>query len=238
MKSHSFKFAAGLNLFVQVSDESHNINLTDITLRNNGGTYGNLYMEVSALSSSYNLDNIRVNIQLTNVISIPSDTASFGPYSGLVVKYKIQLSHFDLRSSDQESSSLDPDYYVHPRSFREWLARILKWGNTNFWRKRVNILLENGYLVGSCMTIMDSVLSMDGSSIWFLFAMKNVTIVKSRCPTALSIVNSDLNSNVQSSDLTIINSRNDILLLDIASETSKLILTGDTSFSSNQGSVC
>ena len=45
-KSHRIKFASGLNTFVHVNEEIHSVNLTDITIVNNRGAYGNFYMEV------------------------------------------------------------------------------------------------------------------------------------------------------------------------------------------------
>ena len=48
IKLHSFEFASGLNLFVHLNGHihTHNISLINITLANNRGTHGNLYMIV------------------------------------------------------------------------------------------------------------------------------------------------------------------------------------------------
>ena len=245
MTSQSFKFASGMNLFVQVSEETHNIRLTDVVLTNNRGAYGNFHMAVSALSMSYNHEDVRVDIQITNMTSIQTRP---GYAYGLVVKYKIQLSKYESSSFPRPLGSynydlctiysrFDPDCYP-------WLSwgwpTAINWPWSNYllqWPKRVDIVLQNSYFIGSCVTIKDSVLSLEGSGMWFWFAMKNITINKSRCPMALSIINSDVNRDIQLSDLTISNSRNNILLVNIASEKSKLRLTGKTSFLSNQGSV-
>ena len=40
LKSHSFKFASGMNLFVQVGEQTHTIRLNYITLTDNKGEYG------------------------------------------------------------------------------------------------------------------------------------------------------------------------------------------------------
>ena len=48
--SYSYEFASGLNLLVHLSQEKHKINLTNLTLENNGGVmHGNFYMAVTTL---------------------------------------------------------------------------------------------------------------------------------------------------------------------------------------------
>jgi hypothetical protein len=70
MKLHRFNFASGMNLFVQVYKDIHNIHLTDIMLKNNRGKYGNFHMVVNALSTSLYHEDIYVNIQIINLTSI------------------------------------------------------------------------------------------------------------------------------------------------------------------------
>ena len=71
------------------------------------------------------------------------------------------------------------------------------------------------------------------------FEISNITISESKCLIALSVINSDIDSHVQLSILTIINSHNNILSTSIIGSglRSKLILTGNTTFLSNQGSI-
>ena len=70
------------------------------------------------------------------------------------------------------------------------------------------------------MIIRDSELSID--RLWFRFEMNNITISERKCPVALSVINSHRN----------------MLLVNIPSGYNpKLILTGNTYFLSNHGSV-
>ena len=240
MKLHRFKFASGVNLFVQVCEETHTIHLTDIILKNNRGTFGNFYMVVSALSTSSDRKDIYVNIQIINLTSIHTWSAYTYAY-GLVVKYKIKLDKYvsislsrPLGSNYYGScfgySQFDPDCYPW-LSWRLPVSNNWLLGNTfNRWPKRVDIVLQNSHFIGSCVVIKDSALSTEGEGMWFLFAMNNITINQSWCSTAFSVLNSDVNSvDVQLSDLTISNSHSNILLVNLASEGS-LKITGYTSY--------
>ena len=235
LKSYTegFKFAAGLNLFMRVYGKTHYIHLINVTLMNNGGSYGNFQMEVSAVSMFYDRENIHVDIQITNMTSIQTRP---GYAYGLVVKYTIQLSNYRYDSSS----------FSGLPSYRLCTSNSQLDADCHQQLKYINIVLQNCHFIESCVTIIDSDLvlytvvrdiQITRLSMQFSFAMKNITIDGSRCPTALSIINSDLSSNVQLSDLTIINSHNNILSVKLDSEDSILIITGCTSFLSNQGSV-
>ena len=137
---------------------------------------------------------------------------------------------FVLNKCNRYSFPFDRDCY--PWSL--WWPRIPDYSPQT---KSVNIVLQNGAFVGSCVVIKDSESSIE-RSYWFKFKMNNIVISKSWCLTALSVVNSEINNNVRLSDLTIINSHNNILSVNVLnSYVLKLILTGNTSFLLNQGSV-
>ena len=188
-------------------------------------------------------------MQIINLTSIHTWSAYMYAY-GLVVKYKIYLNEYqgnplyrplgtNYYGSCFSYSRFDPDCYP----WLSWRLPISDWllSNTfNPWPKHVNIVLQNSHFIGSCVVIKDSALSTEGKGMRFLFAINNITINQSSCSTAFSVLNSesDMNSvNVQLSDLTISNSHSNILLLNLASEGSKLLeITGSTSFLSNQGS--
>ena len=255
-KFYSFMFASGLNLFVHVYDKIHKIQLTNVTLTNNRGAHGNFYMAIDTQSTSFHREDLNVNIQITNMSSIQTKIAS----PGIVIKYKIDLkdiikngrsslphfpglferTYFDdipyyyslFDRCDGYSSPFDLDCYQWSWNYGHTQSRRL-----NYWQKRVAIVLQNIYLIGSCVTIKDSELSIEKYS-WFRFEMNNITISESKCPVAISVVNSDIHNYVRLSDLTIINSHNNILSVNvIGSYGSKLVLTGNTSFLTNQGSV-
>ena len=245
-ENYSYEFASGLNLFVHLTQEIHNIHLTDITFENNRGTpNGNFYVAVSTISTSLDLEDIDVTILITNITSIQTRIAS----PGMVIKYIVNLMNTTKRvrsnllypptwslenlpdshifRCSRFSSLYDPNCY-------SWLPGRVR-DYTISQSKSVNITMQNSHFIGSCMTITDSDLSIEYS--WFRFEVDNITISESRCQTALSIVNSDTYNYVRLSDLTIVNSHNNILLVNIDSYSSKLILSGNTSFLSNQGSV-
>jgi predicted outer membrane repeat protein len=153
----------------------------------------------------------------------------------LVVKYKIQLSKYD--GSIYWPLGYPWLSWVLPINISDLLVSVTD--KVNPWPKRVDIVLRNSRFIGSCVVIKDSSSSTEGNGMWFWFAMNNyITINRSRCSTAFSIFDSDVNgADVQLSDLTISNSHSNILLVNLASERLRLILTGNTSFLSNQGSV-
>ena len=239
-KSYSFEFASGLNLIVHVDEKAHNIHFTNVILTNNRGAHGNFYMAVSTQSTEYMCAQVDVNVLINNMSSIQTRTAS----PGMVIKYKTHLMNYNpgpfVRNylgfpyrppfllNRCDSYSLDLDYY-DPSTWK-WLATH-SW-DYNSWRgsKSMHVVLQNSYFKGSCVIIKDSKSEGD----LFGFEMNNITISESRCPVALSMVNLD-SDNVQLSDLTIINSHSNILSVNII--TSKLTLTGNTSFLTNQGSV-
>ena len=241
--SYSYEFASGLNLLVYLTQETHNISLTNTTFENNGGIqHGNFYMAITALSTSLSQEDIDVNILITNILSIQTMTGS----PGIVIKYTVNLMNTtkQVRSNllypptwfqdfpagvsyrcNRFDSLYDPNCYSRlPGQVREYTITQLK---------RVSIILQNSYFIGSCVTIRNSELSIEHS--WFRFELNNITISGSMCRAALSVVNSDTYNYVRLSNLTIISSHNNILSVNI--DSSKLILSGHTSFLSNQGSV-
>ena len=240
--SHRYKFASGMNLFVYVLKQTHNIHLTNIVLKNNEGrsTYGNFYLVVSAQSGSHGHENIHVNIQITNMTSIQTSIVPPSPGYGLFIKYEIQLRKYERLSHSTCRFGYDTcSSYFDSHCFPVLFPNLSTWKKNILWPKSVDIVLENSYFIGSCVTISDSEIFTKGRGTWFWFGINDITINKSRCPTALSILNSDVNHHVRLSDLTISNSHNDILLVTTRSRNtnSKLILAGNTSFLTNQGSV-
>ena len=86
---------------------------------------------------------------------------------------------------------------------------------TTSLKNRVHIAMQNDHFKGSCVIIKDSELSID--CLWFRFEMNNITIGESRCPAALSVINSETNNNLRLSNLIIVNSHSNILLVNIPS---------------------
>ena len=263
IRSHSFAFASGFNLFVHLNSETHNISLTNVTLANNRGVRGNFYMVVRS-RSRYKSGDIDMNILINNISSIQTVTKNFSP--GMVIKYAINLENTDIKASDRtlsyflwpfsysynpfgytyytssfkcdrEHSYLNPNCYMYP-----WSSISQTWPSTqiqNYFRspkKGVHIVFQNVYFIGSCVIIKDSELSIEKS--WFRFEMNNITISESSCPTALSVVDSEIKSYLRLSNLTIVNSHSNILSVNVpGSYLSKLMLMGNTSFLTNQGSI-
>ena len=64
LNSYTFEFASGLNLFVYLIGETHNISLKNVTFANNRGKYGNFYMKVHYRSAPDSSTDIDVNIQI------------------------------------------------------------------------------------------------------------------------------------------------------------------------------
>ena len=235
IKSYNFEFASGLNLFVDLNGDTHNISLTNITLSNNEGTHGNLYMALRS-RPKYS-KSIDMNILITNISSIQTDTTIAPP--GMVIKYDIRLENTLSNPSGPWSYTLpircnDYSFLYDP----DCDLTSLTWPGTQLIdiysrKKRVYIVLRNGYFNGSCVIVRDSDLSIEYS--WFTFEMNNIVINKSRCPTALSVINSKTNDHLRLSNLLIVNSHNNILSVNIPS--SYLTLTGKTYFLSNKGSI-
>ena len=225
------RFASGLNLFVNVRGETHSIQLTNISLANNRGVHGNFYMAVSTTAGEFDYKIIDMNITIINITSVQTMIAA----PGILVKYMIDLKdgHSNMcylpgrspaeRCTGTYSFLYDPDCNLKTL-----------WNAGRSTSKEVHIILLKGYFTGSCVTIMDSETEILAKLAWFKFEMNNITINESMCPTALSIVNSNI-ASCMLSDVTIINSYNNILL---ASNTrGTMTLTGNTSFLTNQGSV-
>ena len=230
----SFEFASGLNLFVHLNSKTHNISLTNVTLANNRGTYGNFYMTIIAHSRSRSHEDINVSILITNILSVQSATRKALP--GMVIKYTIYLSE-NIR--DSRLILLNSEYcsrysYLYNPACSPWSS--IPWIDFGSQTKHVHILLQSGYFVGSCVIIQNSELSI-AKVAWFRFEMNSITISESRCLTALSLLDSKIDDCVQLSNLTIIHSHNNILSVDIWGSTSRLMLTDNISFSSNQGSL-
>jgi predicted outer membrane repeat protein len=193
--------------------------------------------------------------------SIQTDTRIASP--GMVIKYDIRLVNTDeARTRERTLSNLlgpwsmsyNPFEYYYTSPFQcnkysylydpDCYPLSLTWSGTQLIdygsrtkRDTVYIVLQNGYFNGSCMIIRDSDLLIEGSS-WFRFEMNNIVINESRCETALSIIDSETNNYLRLSNLFIVNSHNNILSVNIPSSyVSKVILTGETYFLSNQGSI-
>ena len=251
---YGFEFASGLNLFVHLDSKTHNISLTNITLANNRGALGNFYMAVHCQSGSDIDMDIDLNILITNISSI--QTVEKIASSGMVIKYDIRLEDTDkdrtIRKTfnvlDQWLFGYNPYdfmplkchmkyYYLHdPDCFYWFMMPGTPLIDATSQTKRVYISLQNGHFRGSCVIIRDSELSIKRSQ--FRFEMNNVTISESKCPTALSVINSEINNYLTLLNLIIVNSHSNMLLINIPSRySSKLILTGNTYFLSNQGSV-
>ena len=251
---YSFEFASGLNLFVHLNSETHNISLTNITLANNRGAHGNLYMVVR--SRSRRSVDINMNILINNISSIQTVTRNTSP--GMVIKYAINLENTDEARDRTLSYLLGPigyrpfgyytssfkcshEYsYLYDSDCYPWALMSRTWPSIqNPFRsqvKRVHIVLQNVYIIGSCVVIKDSGLSIVKS--WFRFEMNNITISESRCLTALSVIDSEIDYHLQLSNLTIVNSHSNILSVNIpGSYSSKLTIMGNISFLKNQGSV-
>ena len=239
---YGFEFASGINLFVHLNNETHNISLTNVTLANNRGTHGNFYMAVHCLSMSDMDIDIDINILITNISSIQTVKSIALP--GIVIKYDIRLdndralhgtllnpwlhNNFSVRIpfrctmiTRKYSLLYDPDCWM---MLQETLITDI-----SSRTKRVSIALQNGHFKGSCVIIRDSELSIKHS--WFRFEMNNITVNESKCPAALYVISSETSNYLRLSNLIIINSHRNILLVDIPSRySSKLILTDSTYF--------
>ena len=234
-------------MFADLNSKTHNISLTNniITLANNRGTLGNLYMAVHC-QSLYDMDeDFDMNILISNVSSIQTAKRIASP--GIVIKYNIWLKNANpdrtfLNPWSFGSSSVlfkrDNPYLDGPDCCSYWrmLPSTQLFIGTRSWTKRVYIAIQNGHFKGSCVIIRDSKLSIE--HLWFRFEINNIILSESKCPTALSLINIETNNYLRLSNLIIINSHSNILLVNIPNRsTSKLILTGNTYFLSNQGSI-
>ena len=228
IKSYSLEFASGLNLFVHLNGHTHNISLTNITLTNNRGTHGNFYMSVKCVSTM-----VDMSILIRNISSIQTDTMIASP--GMVIKYHIQLGTWDRTFNffEQWWSIINPSVFKSLFTYdNDDTSNYTQHG-------RVHIVLQNGYFKGSCVMIRDSNLMLYFESS-FRFEMNNIVTNESRCEAALSVVDSETIDFLSLSNLLIINSHNNILSVNIPNShfsESEVILTGETHFLSNQGSI-
>ena len=187
-----------------------------------------------------------MGILISNISSIQTDTRISSP--GMVIKYDIRLgTHRTFNSKDflwRWLSSYNPSVYYYPTSplcdkySYLYNNSCYPWSLSGTQTERVHIILQNGYFKGSCVMISDSKLSIELS--WFRYEMNNIVINESRCEAALSIIDSETINSLSLSNLHIINSHNNILLVNIPSgyfSESEVILTGETHFLSNQGSI-
>ena len=71
---------------MHITEQTHDIHLTNITLTNNGGACGNFYLVVSA-KSGYDHEDIHVNIQYQYDVNPDKCSLTF---AGLWLGYKIQ----------------------------------------------------------------------------------------------------------------------------------------------------
>ena len=211
--------ASGLNLFVLTNEQSHNISLTSITLKNNIAKLGNFYLflNINAKLNTY----IDLNIWIRDLTSVQQSKMMFG----IVVNFNFNVSK-RLCSG-----------------FGSWIFRSRCKASTEsgkFNKQVVSIVLQDSSFIGSCATIKSNVLKNEGI---VDFVVSNITISESKCPVALNI--SDFSSsynhdlNFIPSDLTIVNCDKDIILFSTPEKTTtlKLVLMGNISFLSNQGSV-
>ena len=99
LKQQQYKFASGMNMFVHVNEQMHNIYLTNITFINNGGAYGNTYLVVSTSSKlfDYHDHNIYMSIQIQITYMTSIQTSVVAPFLGygLVIRYKVYLRKYD-----------------------------------------------------------------------------------------------------------------------------------------------
>ena len=234
---HSFvDFSSGLNLFVDVDSEEHNISITNITLANNVSpkAYGNFYLHVFCVNHS-KYTNLNLNILVDCLTSIQKEES----LPGMVVKYTVNLE----KEQNTRDSLTSCDKSTFSPIFDSWLIHYIlcsnRLGNSTpqlsyEYNRNVNITLQNIDFIGSCVEIKNSNVKMsDGEMI---FKMSNVHMIDSMCSTALTITNSDT-SYIKLSSVTIINSRNNALSVLDTTGPGTLVVSGNTVIASNQGSV-
>ena len=103
----------------------------------------------------------------------------------------------------------------------------------NSYQQRINIVLQNSSFIGSCVIIRDSSILREGRIL--NFEIKNMNIYESKCRMALTIEDTEVSESFKISDLTIMESFNDIMSISIHGYS--IVLTGKTLFFSNQGSA-
>ena len=231
-RAKSFKLASGLNLFAILTKGLHNMSLEMVEFTNNTAHHGNLYVSVVVDSPSDTL--IDVNILINDVMSVQRGICM----SGIVVEFYINLDYkstglYDIGCCPSSSSWLSP-FSAYDGYFSSFsLFDCLDFSHQPKNHRKVNIVLQNSNFVGSCVTIQESKILGDGGELHF--KMSNITIGESKCHMALQIIDCDTSGHIQLSDLTIVDSYENIMLINIGSDSCEL--TGDTSFLSNQGSV-
>ena len=152
--------ASGLNLFVLINckEQSHNISLTGVTLKNNRAKHGNFYLfvDIKTISTTF----FDLTIWISDFTSIQSNNYML-MMSGIVVRCRVNL---DYRTC------------VNSRSNRITSTK-------KFNKQRITIVFQKCSFIGSCATIHSYV--MDYLTI--NFKMRNITIRESKCPVALTI---------------------------------------------------
>ena len=262
-RAKELNLAAGLNLFILADKDLHNINLTALTLKNNRAKLGDLYLLVS-VDTVVNTD-IDIDILITDLTSIQNETfvkpgifikfnidleyassdcslPSFYPeYSFLSSNckpmcytssnYDNNIFDFPLSPYPRTCTSFSSDY-TSKFECSLWDHAMLNIRSRDLFQRRINIVLQNSSFVGSCVIIRDSNVLKDSKK--FIFEMNKINVYESKCRVALTIADTEVSENFKISDLTIMNSYN-IFLISVSSHS--LVLTGNISFVSNQGSA-
>ena len=236
--------ASGLNLFIHLGEQSHNINITRVKFENNIAQFGNIYMVVY-IHSMYRIGfvpDIEINIFITNITSVQSLAEAM---FGYVEKFDIDLrrSPSSIYTYDYEIECHQPKPLIYnsryggywdvtfPNEVCERVRKLIPPSDKP--HRNVTIILQSGHFIGGCISVIDSKIQRECATC--TFEMKNITIVESKCLTALGVVNSDVRSSIKLTNLSIIGSLHDIVSIDVGDNS--LFLNGKTSFMLNRGSI-
>ena len=214
----NFNLASGLNLFILVNEQSHNISLTSITLKNNRAKLGNFYISfINDNHTPLDLIEFDVNIWIRDLTSIQRSEMMAGIVVEFNVEFESNISCFCNLTSKLQRINI----VLQDSSFIGSCASIKTLSNSKFW---------NYYLAITKLV-----------NINFEMIMRNTTISESKCPVAINISHSSDHHFIRFiiiiSDLTIKNSYNDIISVSSSTLIFLLELTGNILFVSNQGSV-
>ena len=214
----NFNLASGLNLFMLVNEQSHNISLTSITLKNNRAKLGNFYISfINDNHTPLNLIEFDVNIWIRDLTSIQRSEMM----AGIVVKFNVEFESNISCFRNLTSKLQRINIVLQDSSFIGSCASIKTLSNSKFW----NYYLDSTKLV----------------NINFEMIMRNTTISESKCLVAINISHfyeyHFLHFKIIISDLTIKNSYNDIISVSSLTFIFPLELTENILFVSNQGSV-
>ena len=240
---HDFNLASGLNLFVLLGEQSHDIRITRVDFENNIAPFGNAYLVIH-IHTKYKVafvPDIEVNILITDIKSVQSLPK---PMFGYVVRFDIDLgrkaSSIYTYSYETECNRPMPLIYnfydgtsdvIFPNSRCDLVPKWVPPSTSP--HRNLTVVLQRGNFIGSCVSVSDSKVQRVGEHC--RFEMNDVTITESKCGTALRILNTDVRSSMELSNLSIISSLHNILLVDIGGN--GLYLTGNTSFMFNKGTI-